>query len=137
MPKYNPRVARCYFKDCGLPDPEMEYRFHTSRKWRFDFAFLPYRVALEVEGGIFVPGGGGHNRPMHFVKDVEKYNAAASLGWRVVRVQPKHLCMAETVQLIFAVIQWEMTGPKLIEEPKLDLPVSYEKPDPFAAKDTR
>lgn len=132
--KYKAQIVRAYFMDCGLPDPEMEYRFHPVRKWRFDFAFLPYRVALEVEGGIFIPGGGRHNRPVTMIKDQEKYNVAASMGWRVLKCQPKHLCMADTVKLIFDTIQWEMTGPKLIEEPKLDLPVTYDKPDPFAPK---
>ena len=71
------RVAR-------LPVPEMEYRFHPKRKWRFDFCWPDFRVALEVEGGTY--SGGRHTRPIGFEKDCEKYNEAAILGWRVLRV---------------------------------------------------
>ena len=40
----------------GLPTPVMEHRF-SHRKFQFDYAFLPYKVALEVEGGIWQKGG--------------------------------------------------------------------------------
>ena len=41
-----------------LPTPEREYKFHPSRRWRFDFAWpaLYLRIAVEVEGAIFVAG---------------------------------------------------------------------------------
>ncbi len=38
---------------------QREYRFHPVRKWRFDFALLNQKVAIEFEGGIFI--NGGHN----------------------------------------------------------------------------
>ena len=53
------------------------------RMWRFDFAWPAYRVAVELEGGIFT--GGGHNRGMIYTSNCQKYNAAAILGWRVLR----------------------------------------------------
>ncbi len=76
---------------------EREVEFHPARKWRFDFVIvkmcngdagrmgLPYRnfrVAVEVEGGGH---GGAHSRPKGFAEDCEKYNAAAILGWRLLR----------------------------------------------------
>lgn len=60
---------------------ETEYRFHPSRRWRFDFAFPAERVAVEVDGGQWLPRGGRHARD----SDREKLNAAACLGWRVFR----------------------------------------------------
>ena len=56
-----------------------------------DFAFLRAKVALEVEGGIWLPGGGRHNRGKGMLKDMEKYNRAAALGWRIVRCTPQTL----------------------------------------------
>lgn len=67
----------------GLPVPQREYRFHPSRKWRFDAAYVDRRLALECEGGIWVQGR--HTQPQGFLKDCEKYNEAALLGWRVLR----------------------------------------------------
>lgn len=66
-----------------LPDPEREFRFSPPRRWRFDFAWPDLRVAVEIEGGIF--SGGRHTRGKGFESDCEKYNAAASDGWRVLR----------------------------------------------------
>jgi len=61
----------------------MEYRFHPVRRWRFDVAFPASRVAVELEGGIWVEGG--HSRGSGVVKDIEKYNSATLLGWRILR----------------------------------------------------
>lgn len=69
-----------------LPPPEFEWRFHPKRKWRFDVAWVPWRIALEVEGGIFI--NGRHSRGGGMLKDMEKYNEAAALGWRVLRCTP-------------------------------------------------
>ena len=74
-----------------------EYRFHPTRKWRFDYAVPASRVALEVEGGVWT--GGRHTSPQGFLADIEKYNAAALLGWTVVRTTPDRL-MGEGVELI-------------------------------------
>lgn len=66
-----------------IPKPISEFRFHPERFWRFDFAWVEYRVAVEIEGGIYCRGR--HVRPQGFIADCEKYNQAALLGWRVFR----------------------------------------------------
>ena len=102
--KYNPKVVIAYLKECGIPEPMMEFRFHPNRKWRFDFAWATNEahkeggVALEVQGGLFVQGR--HTRGAALVKEHEKLNEAAALGWRVTYVQPKDLCTHNTVNLI-------------------------------------
>ena len=67
-----------------LPTPDLEHRFHPSRRWRFDFAWIGQHLALEVEGGTW--NGGRHTRGSGFEADTEKYNAATLEGWRVLRV---------------------------------------------------
>lgn len=71
----------------GGPKLTREYRFHESRKWRFDFAIPEIRYAFEVEGGTFAQGG--HSRGAGYGKDCEKYNAAALAGWSVFRFDTK------------------------------------------------
>lgn len=73
----------------GIPAPVREHRFHPVRRWRFDFAWPLQKIAVEVEGGVWTRGR--HTRPSGFVRDMEKYNTAAALGWRVLRVEPKHM----------------------------------------------
>jgi len=63
-----------------------ELPFHSSRKWRFDYAFPAYKVAIEVDGGVYT--GGRHSGGKGQVNDMEKLNAAAVLGWRVLRYTP-------------------------------------------------
>jgi hypothetical protein len=73
----------------GLPEPEREVRFHPTRRWRFDQAWLEYKVACEVEGGTWA--GGRHVTGSGFERDCSKYNEAAILGWLVIRVTGKHI----------------------------------------------
>ena len=105
--KYNPKVVLAFFHDENIPAPQLEFRFHGERKWRFDFAWPEKKVALEVEGGIWT--GGGHNRGPGYISDMEKYNIAALYGWRLFRVQPKDLCMVKTAALLrLAIHGWEL-----------------------------
>ncbi|SAK62549.1 hypothetical protein AWB76_03266 [Caballeronia temeraria] len=67
-----------------LPAPVREHRFHPTRRWRFDFAWPVSRIAVEIEGGTW--SGGRHTRGSGFEADCIKYNAAAVLDWRVLRV---------------------------------------------------
>lgn len=76
----------------------MEYQFHPTRKWRFDYALPQYRIALEVEGGVFSQGR--HTRPQGFLGDMEKYNTATLMGWRLLRTTPSALITNETLSLL-------------------------------------
>jgi hypothetical protein len=67
----------------GVPTPWAEYTFALPRRWRFDFAWPEKKIAVEVEGGQWVQGR--HQRGEGLERDAEKYNAAAALGWRVLR----------------------------------------------------
>ena len=71
----------------GLGRPCTEYRFHPVRMWRFDFAYVPQRIAIEVDGGTFV--GGRHSRGPGVENDCEKLAEALLLGWRVLRITPR------------------------------------------------
>ena len=87
----------------GGPELEKEFRFHPTRKWRADFAHLPSRTLIEIEGGIYV--NGRHNRGAGFAADLEKYMEAALAGWRVIRLGPNQLtidCIARLVSLVSA-----------------------------------
>lgn len=80
-----------------------EYRFHDTRRWRFDYAIPEHKIALEVEGGVWT--GGRHIRAAGFLKDMEKYNTAAAMGWQVLRCTPKELHSMKTIQLIKKTIE--------------------------------
>lgn len=72
----------------GIPEPAGEYRFLAGRAFRFDLAWPNLRLAVEIEGGLYIEGGGRHNRARGYENDLVKYNVAALLGWRVLRFGP-------------------------------------------------
>lgn len=99
-----------------MPAWETEYRFDPVRRWRFDFAWPTFRIAMEIEGGahgrsIIVhagkmatkggpvaikPGtrfrlGGRHNTGPGLEADLEKYNRAILGGWLLLRATPTHV----------------------------------------------
>lgn len=76
----------------GYPRPAEEYQFHPTRKWRFDYAWPNIKLALEVEGGIFIEGR--HTRGAGMLEDMRKYSAAALLGWRIIYYTPSDLGLA-------------------------------------------
>ena len=92
---------------------EIEHKFHTERKWRFDYAIPAHKIAIEVEGGAFKSRtfvnkkgkeittiGGRHNSGTGFINDIEKYNNGTALGWRILRVTPDNLLKQNTLDLI-------------------------------------
>ncbi len=82
-----------------VPEPVREHPFaRPDRDWRFDFAWLEHRVALECDGGVWT--GGRHTRGKGFLGDMEKLNAAASRGWLVFRCTPQTLDSLTTVHMI-------------------------------------
>ena len=70
---------------------EREVKFHASRRWRADFAHMGSRTLIEIEGGIFIPGGGRHSRGTGYAKDAEKYLEAVLAGWTVIRLTERQL----------------------------------------------
>ena len=75
-----------YWHGLGGPELRREFVFHAERKWRADFAHVESRTLVEIEGGIFIKGGGRHNRAAGFIADAEKYLEAFLAGWNVVRL---------------------------------------------------
>lgn len=85
-----PLVKLC--RAAGLPEPLPEYKFHPLRKWRADYCWPIHKVIVEVEGGVWTQGR--HTRGAGFIADMAKYNAAALLGFRLLRYAPQQLGQA-------------------------------------------
>ncbi len=63
-----------------------ELQFCKGRQWRFDYVIFTAenKIAIEIEGGVFT--GGGHIRTLGFLKDIQKYNTATTLGFNLLRI---------------------------------------------------
>jgi len=53
-----------------------QHKFHETRQWRFDFAFVDLKIAIEIQGI-----GPGHNSIPAMKNDYEKGNEALRYGW--------------------------------------------------------
>lgn len=60
-----------------------EFKFDSVRRFKFDYANLRLKIAIEMEGGIYT--GTGHAKIGKYLKDMEKYNMAQIKGWVVLR----------------------------------------------------
>lgn len=64
------------------PWGDVEVEFHPTRRWRFDWAWPAFKVAVELDGYNY------HTSRAGWLKDMEKMNEALLLGWRVFHVTP-------------------------------------------------
>lgn len=95
-----------------LPIPLRQHRFAVDlgRQWRFDFAWADQRIAAEVEGLVAMPATvagrrtviltGRHASPEGYKGDVDKYNAATLLGWRLLRFHQDLIRNGEAIAML-------------------------------------
>lgn len=60
-----------------------EHQFDSIRKFRFDWAIIDLKLAIEYEG--IISEKSRHTSLDGFSKDCTKYNLAIANGWRVLR----------------------------------------------------
>ncbi|OWK34352.1 hypothetical protein [Fimbriiglobus ruber] len=104
----------------GFPEPTREHRFAKEamgREWRFDLCWPEQMTAFEREGRIWVPlpcKKCRHPRRLlmsrHAIgngydEDMAKYNAAAVLGWTLVRATAKTLADGTAAASLVAVLE--------------------------------
>ena len=89
---------------------EIEYKFHPTRKWRFDFALPLHKIAVEVEGASW--SGGRHTRGAGFAADCEKYSIAATLGWRVIRATTEQVMGRMAIAWVVDAINYDDSSDK-------------------------
>jgi very-short-patch-repair endonuclease len=106
-------------KSRQLPSVERNFRFAQSvkRQWRFDFAFLDAKLAVEVEGlvvhriGTELVCTGRHASVDGFRQDCVKYATAALLGWTVLRFEQSQVKTGYAIEmaqkLLFARGHWD------------------------------
>ncbi len=69
----------------GLPEPARQAKLLPDRKFLWDFAWKDHRLAVEVQGGVFLPKS-GHNTGTGITRDCEKLCLIVVEGWRCLLV---------------------------------------------------
>ena len=80
-----------------------EHPFFPGRRWRIDFAIVDKKIGIEIEGGVWA--NGRHTRGKGFIDDMEKYNAAVTLGWVILRFTPQDLNNITTFETVLKVVE--------------------------------
>jgi hypothetical protein len=58
------------------------------RMWEFDFAWPDFMLIVEINGGVWMPGGGAHSHPIDITRNMTKQNDAALAGFFVLQFTP-------------------------------------------------
>jgi very-short-patch-repair endonuclease len=62
---------------------------NARRRWRFDFCFVAEKLLVEIDGGIWMAGGGAHSKPGDIERNMRKRNDAALLGYTALAFTPR------------------------------------------------
>ena len=113
-----------------LTTPEREYRFAAHavggpgkglrtrldeaglKDWKMDFAWPDIKLAVEIEGGVWI--GGRHNRGAGMIGDMRKYNAATLMGWKVLRFDGSAVKSGAAINMVRPLIRPITYSPEVI-----------------------
>lgn len=99
------------WKAIGGQKYNRETKFHPERRWKIDFTWDNAMVAVEVEGGVWLGGLGGHTSGKGYTNNCEKYNEAAFMGWTVFRLVPAQITV-DNLKKIKNFIEKRLTNDK-------------------------
>ena len=89
---------------------ETSFAAKIGRRWKFDFSWRKYALAVEIEGIVmrFVDGewriGGRHASISGFKEDCIKYNTAALIGWTVLRFEQSQVNSGHAIRMTMRVL---------------------------------
>lgn len=96
-------IRQYRFDELGFPDGRTDKHGRPKlRQWKFDFAWPEYRVAVEIQGGMFVAGR--HNRGGALAVESEKMRAACKQNWLVLPITTKEITKARLPDMVAEVL---------------------------------
>lgn len=93
----------------NIPPAEAEYKLPGLGRYRIDVAIPDLRLAIEVEGGIWMSTASGrskgHAHPKRFLSDMKKYNLISRERWFLLRYTPEQVQSGDALFDIIMIIQ--------------------------------
>lgn len=92
------------------PPFERQYRFARSlgREYRWDFAWPELWLAVEIQGGIWKRGGGAHSHPTDIIRNMQKQNTGAVLGWKLLQFSTDEVKSGSAIAYTMTVLRGEI-----------------------------
>jgi len=95
------KFERSFAAHWRLLDTEIELEPQAilvpGRQFRFDFAHCESKVAVELDGGLYV--NGGHSRGASIEESYVKLREDAKLGWCVLKYGTKQMSRMDSVAI--------------------------------------
>lgn len=102
----------------GWPEAVTEYKLpgFGKRRFRIDVAMPEWRVAIEIEGGIYLSTSTGrskgHAHPKRFLSDMVKYRLISRARWFLFRFSPEEVKSGDAFSYMCDVFfDWEHLSP--------------------------
>ncbi len=85
---FEEKFHKLYLEAAGseLPFPTVHHRVNLTQNWEIDFAFVPQRIAIELQGW-----GTGHLSYKGVLRDQQKHNDLILDGWLVLYFMSYHV----------------------------------------------
>lgn len=100
------KLEELFESEWQLTYPEIQlvpqYKVVPDRKFRIDFAHLPSKTGIEVQGGRWIKGG--HTSGNGMFTDCEKSLLCAEIGWLIIPIVDK-MISEEYIEKIYSVIR--------------------------------
>lgn len=87
----------------GLKGWVAEHRFkgmNGKRRYRFDVAWPEKKIAIDVQGGLYLKGRRAHGSPEQMKRDSMKQAEANLCGWIFIAVTPEMMKDGSAVELV-------------------------------------
>jgi hypothetical protein len=92
--------------EAGLPQPQYGARILSNKRQHVDLAWLPQRIAVEVQGGIWQKSG--HTTGNGLMRDYKKVNELQLMGWRVFLFSAEMIYNGEAINTIAEALRWKI-----------------------------
>lgn len=103
------RYLKAALEIAGLPEPDKQIQFCSSRRWKSDFGYVDRKILIEVEGG---GGIGRHSSASGYREDCVKYNVASLMGWTVLRFDKSLIARGIAIEMIRAALAGSVFVPE-------------------------
>lgn len=94
-----------------LPALEHNYKFDLpDSRMEMDFAHVPTKVGVEIQGGIYSNKRTGHSTREGIERDIRKINSAQMKGWLLILLSPQMVIDGSGALLAKEAIDLRQTG---------------------------
>ena len=98
------RALETQLIQAGVTGYVKQHKFHPTRRFRFDYAWVDAMLAVECEGGTWARRRTGHTTGAGYAANCLKYAEGVILGWRILRFTTDQIDDGTALRYILAAL---------------------------------